>query len=304
MNKHINLAVILILVVVIGTGTLIGVVAGTFLFNLKYPEATASENSDHSEETTESTSDSQVSDQTTSSADKPVDETPKKMIALTFDDGPSVTNTNKILDLLEQYNAKATFFVCGSNLTLSTKGTLNRALTMGCEIGNHTVSHKDMTTLSEKDLLAEIQNVNDKIAQYSGTNYKCTLYRPPYGSINRNAMNMLYDNGVRMYSIHWSSDSLDWDYQNQYKKGQISREEAIQSTFDTIVRETKEGTVILMHDIHEITPDVLKLVLEKYTAEGYTFVTVSELFGFTENADKEAYYNRYRSTDSILPTTK
>jgi hypothetical protein len=59
-----------------------------------------------------------------------------------------------------------------------------------------------------------------------------------------------------------------------------------------------------MHDIHEITPDVLKLVLEKYTAEGYTFVTVSELFGFTENADKEAYYNRYRSTNSILPTAK
>ena len=301
MNKSINLAVILILVVVIGIGVAIGVTAGSFLFNLKYPEATAGTSDDMSE-TTESTSVSQTSNQTTSSADKPVDETPKKMIALTFDDGPSSAYTEDILDLLEQYNAKATFFVCGSNLTANTRNILKRTITLGCEIGNHTFSHKDMKTLSEKDLLAEIQNTNEKIAQYSGTDYKCTLYRPPYGNINRSAMDMLYNNGIRMYSIHWSSDSLDWDYQNQYRKGLISREEAVQSTFDTIVRETKDGTVILMHDIHGITPDVLKLVLEKYSAEGYTFVTVSELFGFTENADKEAYYNRYRSTDSILAT--
>jgi peptidoglycan/xylan/chitin deacetylase (PgdA/CDA1 family) len=299
MNKNINFTVILILVVVIGIGAVIGVAAGNFLFNLKYPEATGDVN-----DMEESTSDSQTSDQTTSSTDKPVDETPKKMIALTFDDGPNLAYTNDILDLLEQYNAKATFFVCGSNLTVSTKATLKRTITLGCEIGNHTYSHKDMKTLSEEDLLAEIRNTNEKIAQYSGTDYKCTLYRPPYGNINRSAMDKLYDNGLRMYSIHWSSDSMDWDYQNQYKKGQISRDEAIRGTFDTIVRETTEGTVILMHDIHEITPDVLKLVLEKYTAEGYTFVTVSELFGFTENADKEAYYNRYRSTNSILPTAK
>lgn len=303
MNKNANLAVILILVVVIGVGVVIGVAAGNFLFNLKYPEATAEPSGDVND-TAESTSDSQISDQTTSSTDKPVDETPKKMIALTFDDGPNKTNTNAILDLLEQYNAKATFFVCGSNLTSGMSATLKRTITLGCEIGNHTYSHKDMKTLSEQDLLDEIQNTNEKIAQYSGTDYKCTLYRPPYGNINRSVMDKLYNNGIRMYSIHWSSDSLDWDYQNQYKKGQISRDEAIQSTFDTIVRETTEGTVILMHDIHSITPDVLKLVLEKYTAEGYTFVTISELFGFTENADKEAYYNRYRSTDSILPTTK
>ena len=94
---------------------------------------------------------------------------------------------------------------------------------------------------------------------------------------------------------------MDWEYQSRYKKGEISREEAIQGAFDTIVRETSEGTVILMHDIHEITPDILALVLEKYTAEGYTFVTVSELFGLEDNASEEAYFNRYRSTSSILP---
>jgi peptidoglycan/xylan/chitin deacetylase (PgdA/CDA1 family) len=226
------------------------------------------------------------------------------MIALTFDDGPNSENTAKILDLLEQYDAQATFFVCGSNVTVSTRTVLRRAISLGCEIGNHTLSHKDMKTLSKQELLKEILDTNEKIALHSGTDYQCKVYRPPYGNINLSAMNTLYDNDVRMYSIHWSSDSLDWEYQSRYKKGEITREAAIDGAFQTIVNETGEGTVILMHDIHEITPDILKLVLEKYTAEGYTFVTVSELFGLEDNAPKEAYFKRYRSTSSILDTTK
>lgn len=300
MNKQINFAIVLILLVVLSVGTVIGITAGTLLFDLAYPEETTLGSSD-SESTSGSTSSSQTSGQTTASTNKPVDSTPKKKIALTFDDGPSTANTNAILDLLEQYNAKATFFVCGERLTASTKTTLQRTLALGCEIGNHTVSHKDMTTLSEKDILKEIQNTNAKISQYSGTDYQCTVYRPPYGNINRTAMDYLYNNGVRMYSVLWSSDSLDWQYQSRYNKGEITRAEAIEGAFDTIVRETTDGTVILMHDIHGITPDILKLVLEKYTAEGYTFVTVSELFGLEDNAPKEAYFNRYRSTGSILP---
>ena len=294
MNKNSNLIFILFFVAILGVGVLVGVVAGTHLFELAFPQETVSDS-------LESTSDSQS---TGGSADKPVDQTPKKMIALTFDDGPDSENTAKILDLLEQYDAQATFFVCGSNVTISTRTALRRAISLGCEIGNHTLSHKDIRNLSEQELLKEILDTNEKIALHSGTNYQCKLYRPPYGNINLSAMNTLYDNDIRMYSIHWSSDSLDWEYQNRYKKGEITREAAIDGAFQTIVNETSEGTVILMHDIHEITPDILKLVLEKYTAEGYTFVTVSELFGLEDNAPKEAYFKRYRSTSSILATTK
>jgi peptidoglycan/xylan/chitin deacetylase (PgdA/CDA1 family) len=294
MNKNSNLIFILLFVAILGVGVLVGVIAGTQLFDLAFPQETTSDN-------LESTSDSQS---TGSSSDKPVDQTPKKMIALTFDDGPNSENTAKILDLLEQYDAQATFFVCGSNVTISTRTVLRRAISLGCEIGNHTLSHKDMKTLSKQELLKEILDTNEKIALHSGTDYQCKVYRPPYGNINLSAMNTLYDNDVRMYSIHWSSDSLDWEYQSRYKKGEITREAAIDGAFQTIVNETGEGTVILMHDIHEITPDILKLVLEKYTAEGYTFVTVSELFGLEDNAPKEAYFKRYRSTSSILDTTK
>lgn len=288
MNKHIQITSVLILLVILCSVLIIGGVWGAYLADHAASESVSSSSSAETEEQTTGAG----------TSEKPQD---KKKIALTFDDGPSTTNTNAILDLLEQYNAKATFFVCGERLNASTSDTLKRTIALGCEIGNHTFSHRDMKTLSEQELLSEIQNTNEKIAQYSGTDYQCTLYRPPYGNINRSAMDKLYNNGIRMYSIHWSSDSLDWDYQNQYKKGQISREEAVQSTFDTIIRETKEGTVILMHDIHEITPSVLALVLEKYTAEGYEFVTVSELFGFGEMQDEEAYFNRYRSTNSIIP---
>ena len=300
MNKQINFAIVLILLVVLSVGAFIGVTAGTLLFDLVYPEETTLGSSD-SESTSGSTSSFQTSDKTTSATNNPVDPTPKKKIALTFDDGPATANTNAILDLLEQYNAKATFFVCGERLTASTKTTLQRTIALGCEIGNHTVSHKYLTEISEAEILKEIRETNEKIAQYSETDYKCIFYRPPGGFINRSVMDTLYNDGLRMYSIMWSSDSLDWQYQSRYKKGEITRDEAVQGAFDTIVKETTDGTVILMHDIHGITVDVLKLVLEKYTAEGYEFVTVSELFGVEDNAPKEAYFNRYYSKNRISP---
>ena len=92
-----------------------------------------------------------------------------------------------------------------------------------------------------------------------------------------------------------------WEYRKNYNNGKITREEAVQGTFETVVKETSEGSVILMHDIQSITPDVVARILEKYTAEGYEFVTVSELFDFKKMQNEEAYFNRYRSVNSITP---
>jgi peptidoglycan/xylan/chitin deacetylase (PgdA/CDA1 family) len=226
---------------------------------------------------------------------------PKKRIALTFDDGPNGLYTNRILDLLEQYDAKATFFVLGNMLKSNTKDEIARAISLGCEIGNHSFDHPSLTAATKEEILEQIRSTNEKIKEYSGTDYECRLYRPPYGNVNKSVMDTLYNDGLRMYAILWSSDSRDWEYRASYAKGEITRDEAIESAFRTVVSETSDGTIILMHDIQEITPDILALILEKYTSEGYEFVTVSELFDFEENAEKEAYYNRYRSTNSILP---
>lgn len=254
--------------------------------------------SNASSETTDSTAQS-TTDTSTNMRDDP--DIPKKRIALTFDDGPNGLYTNRILDLLEQYDAKATFFVLGNMLKSNTKDEIARAISLGCEIGNHSFDHPSLTAATKEEILEQIRSTNEKIKEYSGTDYECRLYRPPYGNVNKSVMDTLYNDGLRMYAILWSSDSRDWEYKASYAKGKITRDEAIESAFRTVVSETSDGTIILMHDIQEITPDILALILEKYTSEGYEFVTVSELFDFEENAEKEAYYNRYRSTNSILP---
>ena len=204
---------------------------------------------------------------------------------------------------MEQYQAKATFFVCGYQLNESSKDELQRAISLGCEIGNHSENHKSLPTLTDnaEELVNEIRAANEKIAQLSGTDYKCTVYRPPYGEINREVVEILTENGIYMHSVHWSSDSRDWEYRKNYTDGKITREEAVEGAFDTVVREVSEGSVVLMHDIQSITPDLLERILEKYTAEGYTFVTVSELFGFGEKQDEESYFNRYHSANRISP---
>ena len=291
MNKLTQITSLLIAMVILCSFLIIGGVWGIYFFDHAVPESSLPSDDTASSSSSESTG------QTENTV--PPNDKPKKMIAITFDDGPSVY-THQILDLLEQYQAKATFFVCGYRLNESTKDELQRAISLGCEIGNHSDTHETyLTKLSEEELLNEIRNTNEKIAQYSGVNYNCSVYRPPWGEINRNVVDVLLENEIYMYPILWSVDSLDWSYKSQYSKGQITWDQAVQGTFDTVVKDTEEGSVILMHDIQSITPDVVARILEKYTAEGYTFVTVSELFGFEENSDTEAYYNRYRSTNSI-----
>ena len=298
MNKHIQITSILIIVVILCSVLMIGGVWGVYLFDHSFSESSLTSGSSEEKESGASSS-TEREEQTTGSItpEKPQNQ---KRIALTFDDGPSSSYTAQILDLLEQYHAKATFFVCGYQLTQGKQDILQRTIALGCEIGNHTNTHeKYLTKLSEKELLNEIRTTNEKISQLSGVNYNCSVYRPPWGEINRDVVETLLDDGIYMYSILWDVDSLDWSYRSQYSKGEITREKAVSATFETIVQETKDGSVILMHDIQSITPDVVKLVLEKYIAEGYEFVTVSELFGFENMQDEEAYFNRYRSTNSI-----
>ncbi|MBE6665568.1 MAG: hypothetical protein E7603_05035 [Ruminococcaceae bacterium] len=297
MNQRTQTTAILIIIVILCSILIIGSIWGVYLFDHSVPDSGSL--TTEPPETSSSTTESE--EQTTGSV-PPEIEKPKKKIALTFDDGPSSAYTHQILDLLEQYQAKATFFVCGYQLTQGKKDELQRAISLGCEIGNHSNTHeKYLTKLSEEELLNEIRTTNEKIAQLSGVNYNCSLYRPPWGEINRNVVNVLLENEIRMYPILWSVDSLDWSYRSKYSKGEISREEAVKGTFETVVKETSEGSVILMHDIQSITPDVVALILEKYTAEGYEFVTVSELFDFENMQDDDAYFKRYRSTNSIVP---
>lgn len=220
-----------------------------------------------------------------------------KYIALTFDDGPSTSYTSQILDILEKYNAKATFFVNGYQLGTSKASLLQRMVEMGCEIGNHTQDHKRMTELSAEELYEQIVMVNDMVRKLCG--YNITLLRPPGGHTSLAVMQAMYDVGLRMSTIMWNNDSLDWSFHADYANGTITREEAVQKTYEMIMGYPLDGAVVLMHDIKGITPDVLELVLEKLSAEGYTFVTISEMFDI-EGMGEDAYFSKFYSANQIV----
>ncbi len=234
---------------------------------------------------------------TTTSA-PPVVKPTGKLIALTFDDGPSSTYTAQILDLLEQYNAKATFFINGYQLGMSKTRLLQRMVDLGCEIGNHTEDHARLTDLSEEDIYEQLHSVNEKVRQICG--YQVTLMRPPGGHTDLSVMEAMYDSGLRMKTILWNNDSLDWSFNADYQKGQITREEAVRNAYDMICGYPLDGAIVLMHDIKGITPDVLELLLQKLIAEGYTFVTVSEMFDF-ESMGESAYFSKFYAEDRITP---
>ena len=213
-----------------------------------------------------------------------------KYIVLTFDDGPSLYYTPEILDILEKYNAKATFFVNGYQLSSSKAKTLKRAIALGCELGNHTETHANLTKLTPREIYDEIQSTNEKVKSLCG--YNMSLLRPPGGNTNLSVMQAMYDSGLRMHTIMWNNDSLDWSFNADFVNGEISEEDAVRKTYEMILCYPLDGAIVLMHDIKGTTPAALELLLQKLTAEGYAFLTVSELFDF-ESMGNDAYFTKF-----------
>ena len=179
------------------------------------------------------------------------------MVALTFDDGPGYY-TNEILDLLQQYDAKATFFMLGTEVE-NYKSAVWREHEMGMEQGNHSWDHKTLTHLSGEEIANEFQKMNDALSEVTGEEAK--LFRAPGGGINGD----VYANSLGMKSILWSIDTLDWETKNA------------QQTYDTVINNIKDGDIVLMHEIYEATLNALKMLLPKLKEMGYQMVTVSEL---------------------------
>ncbi len=180
-----------------------------------------------------------------------------KYVAFTFDDGPG-QYTDKLLDALDRYDAKVTFFVLGNRVN-SYKNQLKREYSMGMEIGSHTYSHKNLKVLSKKEAIQEIKKSSDAIKGLLGTGP--TLLRPPYGNYNavvkKNA-------GVPM--IYWTVDTLDWKLKNTKK------------VCNSILKQTKPNDIILLHDIHSTSVDGFIKALPKLKKKGYELVTVTELY--------------------------
>lgn len=181
----------------------------------------------------------------------------KKLIAFTFDDGPSSSHTNRLLNELDKYNARVTFFVVGSRVDKN-KETLLKAYKQGNQIGNHSYSHKNLTKLSEKDLNKEIGETNKKIENVTGE--KATLLRPPYGSFNDKVKKL-----SKMNIIMWNIDTLDWKYRDKEKIA------------NNILKNASDGAIVLLHDLYDTSIDGALIAMKKLEKEGYAFVTIDEM---------------------------
>jgi peptidoglycan/xylan/chitin deacetylase (PgdA/CDA1 family) len=164
-----------------------------------------------------------------------------KKIWLTFDDGPHPLHTETILDALKANGLSATFFVLGTNVKQVGKAFLQRVVNEGHRVGNHTFSHRDLTTLSRQDVRREITSTETLIADLLGSE---KLFRPPYGRFNATVDQSISELGYR--KILWNVDTLDWiqdcrpDWWVQFGVDQIRR---------------RASSVVLAHDIHKRTAD-------------------------------------------------
>lgn len=192
----------------------------------------------------------------------PPQETPdpsKPMVALTFDDGPS-KKTERILDVLEQYGAHATFFVVGIQLEKFPE-IVKRASDLGCEIGNHTYNHKNLTKISPDEMREQINGVNRLVLEATGK--EPAMVRPPYGA---GIKDETVKANVAYPLIMWTIDTLDWSTRDT------------QSTLEAIRKDVKDGSIVLMHDLYDPTAAAVETIVPELIEQGYQLVTVSEMF--------------------------
>lgn len=179
-----------------------------------------------------------------------------KMIAITYDDGPSV-NTSTILKTLQQYDAVATFFVVGNRVS-TYASTVKAAYDLGCEIGNHTWEHLILTRYSASTIQSQISRTNAAVKAVTGVSP--VVMRPPGGNYNSTVKS-----AVNMPLINWSIDTRDWATRSA------------SSTISAVLNHVKDGDIVLMHDLYASTAEASKTIIPTLISRGYQLVTVSEL---------------------------
>lgn len=202
----------------------------------------------------------------------------KKLIALTFDDGPSQTS-QLILDVLEDYNIVATFFLVGQFVTQKTKPIMERQLKMGCELANHSFKHGVMSEMTASQIQDEVSKTTKAIREQVNVDTK--WFRPPYIALSDTmyeTIDLPFIQGI---------GCTDWE-------PEVSAEQRA----ETIIHTVKDGMIILLHDFegNENTVHALSYIIEELKKQGYEFVTVSDLFrlkGVNPNVKHKIWTNVY-----------
>lgn len=196
----------------------------------------------------------------------------KPMIAFTFDDGPNKPSTNAILDVLEQYNGSATFFIVGSRLNFDNNDECaKRMVSMGCQLGNHTYDHKHYgDDVTAEDIAKNIDIISSKTGQ------KPSAFRPTGGYMS----DTVKENCQAPIFI-WNLDTKDWKYRNADK------------IYETIMEYADDGDIILMHDIYSTTATAVERAVPELVEKGFQIVNAAELAYYkgAELENGEVYYS-------------
>lgn len=204
------------------------------------------------------------------------EESDEKLIALTFDDGPNTTTTNDVLDVLEEYDAVASFFLIGDKIDENSAAAVKRAYDMGCEIDSHSKTHSRMSAMTSEEIVEEIEYVDNMVYNIIGEYTK--FFRPPY-----------IDTSQIMY------DAIDKPFICGVGCGDSSADTTALERADSVISSAKDGQIILMHDFagNSRTVEALKIIIPALKLEGYEFVTLTELFDRQgETPDETQLYSR------------
>ncbi|NMB26439.1 MAG: polysaccharide deacetylase family protein [Tissierellia bacterium] len=187
-------------------------------------------------------------------------ETGEKKLAISFDAAWGDEFTLEILNILDKYDVKSTFFLVGfwiDKYPEHVKEIYNR----GHDVGNHSTNHPYMTKLTEEQILKELNDTGNKIKKITGE--KPNLFRPPFGDYNDRLINICKGNDY--YVIQWDVDSLDW------------KELGVQPVVDRVTRNVKDGSIVLFHNNAKYILEYLPMVIERLQNEGYEIVPISQL---------------------------
>lgn len=187
-------------------------------------------------------------------------DTQEKVVALTFDAAWGADKTEGILEILQKHSVDGTFFLVGFWID-KYPDMVKKIAESGCDIGNHSQNHLNMSTLSKEKISSELDYVNDKVEELTGKTPK--YFRPPFGDYNNNLLEVVEEK--QMTGIQWSVDSLDW--QGKSATDILSR----------VSKNVKNGSIILFHNNSDNILEALPLVIENLKNQGYKMVPLSQM---------------------------
>ncbi len=187
-------------------------------------------------------------------------DTDKKVCSISFDAAWGNEQTEGLLDTLDEYKVKTTFFLVG-DWAKKYPDSVKEIAKRGHDVGNHSATHAHMTQLSSEGMLTELETCNNRIKKL--TKKRPTLFRPPYGDYDNNVVNTV--KSLDMYCIQWNIDSLDW------------KDPSVDQIVQNCTSKLEPGSIILLHNGAKNTPEALPKVIEAIRAKGYKIVPISKI---------------------------